>query len=127
MKLLLGAAPVPVVNHADVRERGMRLGQPVGTAEAVHVRYPASTSSRFASIKESGRSQASYRTKMRVPSRLTNIHRPCIYPSLENNLKIAGMSLVLGAVKSSHRLPTTSLRWYPMRLQKVSETSMYLL
>src|SRR6266480_530377 len=64
---------------------------------------------------------------MRVPSRLTSSHRPCMYPSFWNKPKTVGISLAFGAVRSSYRMPTSSSRWYPTSWQKLSETSTYLL
>ncbi len=64
---------------------------------------------------------------MRVPSRLTSSHRPCMYPSFWNKPKTVGISFAFGAVRSSYRMPTSSSRWYPTSWQKLSETSTYLL
>src|SRR5882762_4815680 len=72
--------------------------------------YLAPTTSMCPSMYESGRSHDSYRTKMRVPSRPTSIHKPCIYPSLANKPKMLGISFVFGAVRSSYRMPTSSSR-----------------
>ena len=73
--------------------------------------YPAPISSNWVCISKSSlRIRDSYRTSTRVPSRLTNSHKPCAHPVALDGLNAVVISAVPGAAKSSNFIRSSSAR-----------------
>src|SRR6266550_8072161 len=99
---------MPLIARRNAATTIMESSEQNATHRRVHCggtervfQYPAPTTSMCPSMYESGRSHDSYRTKMRVPSRLTSSHRPCMYPSLANKSKMLGISY---SAQSGHHI-----------------------